>query len=222
MTDDCAVIFDMDGLLVDTEVVWEKVEVALLATHGATYIHEIARLHMGMRLEEAVAVMVREYGLTMDPGIFGTELVDALLAELAHEVRPMPGAEALMAQAAAWGGPVAIASGSPMRVVQHVVAHFGWGELLTTICSGDEVARGKPAPDIFLLAAQRLGVEPTRCLVLEDSLNGARAAHAAGMRCIAVPNPAYEPSAFVGIADPILPTLEGLRLTDWLPTPTKP
>lgn len=208
-----AILFDMDGLLIDSERTWQKVEHELLAEHGRTFRPEIARLHMGMRIDEASAVMLREYGIEGgDPLEWAGWLVDALLAEFERELVPMPGALALMDEAAAWPGPVAIASSSPLRVVRHVVAHFGWQGTVDALCAGDEVERGKPAPDIFLLAAARLGVEPAHCLVLEDSVNGARAARAAGMRCIAVPNEAYSAADFAGIADTVLPTLEGASL----------
>ena len=210
---DFGLIFDMDGLLIDSEVVWQKVECDLLATHGCLFSVDIARLHMGMRIDEAAAVMVREYGLDADPLHFGNSLVDALLAEFESGIELMPGAAALMAEAAAWGGPVAIASSSPMRVVRHVVERFGWQQTLSVVCAGDEVARGKPAPDIFLLAAARLGLAPAACVVLEDSRNGARAARAAGMSCIAVPNAAYDPADFAAIADHIVPSLEALSLS---------
>jgi mannitol-1-/sugar-/sorbitol-6-/2-deoxyglucose-6-phosphatase len=206
------IIFDMDGLLIDSEIVWEKVEADLLATHGTTFDREIARKHMGMRIDEAAAVMVREYGLSCDPIHFSTQLVDALLAEFDVNLDLMPGAAEVMAQAAALGVPVAIASSSPMRVVQYVVTRFDWHNTVAFLCAGDEVARGKPSPEVFLLAAERMGVAPENCLVLEDSVNGARAARAAGMRCIAVPNHAYDASHFEGIADWVIPTLEGLDL----------
>jgi HAD superfamily hydrolase (TIGR01509 family) len=210
------IIFDMDGLLIDSEIVWQKVETDLLATHGSTFSMDVARKHMGMRVDEAAGVMVREYGLTCDPSDFSNQLVDALLTEFDISLELMPGAASIIEQAAALGVPVAIASSSPMRVVKYVVERFTWHNSVTVLCAGDEVTRGKPAPDVFLLAAERMGVRPESCLVLEDSVNGARAAKAAGMRCIAVPNEVYDASHFAGIADWVVPSLEGLDLRTML------
>lgn len=210
------IIFDMDGLLIDSEIVWQKVEADLLATHGSTFDMEIARKHMGMRIDEAAAVMVQEYGLSCDPIHFSSQLVDALLFEFDINLDLMPGAAEIMEQAATLGVPVAIASSSPMRVVEHVVNRFAWRPIVAFLCAGDEVARGKPSPEVFILAAERMGVAPVHCLVLEDSVNGARAAKAAGMRCIAVPNHAYDASHFEGVADWVVPTLEGLDLRTML------
>lgn len=206
-----ALILDMDGLLIDSEILWEKVERELLASHGCEFDPAIARQHIGMRIDEAAALMLREYGIAGEPLAFGEQLVDALLLEFERELALMEGVEHLWALRASLECPVAIASSSPLRVVRHVVSHFGWAGRVDVLCAGDEVARGKPAPDVFLLAARRLGVEPASCVVLEDSLNGARAARAAGMYCIAVPNPSYTPADFEGIAHRVLPSL--LHLT---------
>ncbi len=99
-----------------------------------------------------------------------------------------------------------------MRVVAHVAGRLGWLNLVDVLCAGDEVARGKPSPEIFLLAAQRLGVPPEHCLVLEDSVNGALAAQAAGMRCLAVPHAPHVADDFKMIADLIAPSLHSVDL----------
>ncbi|MBA3533861.1 MAG: HAD-IA family hydrolase [Ardenticatenales bacterium] len=213
---DAAIIFDMDGLLIDSEILWEKVERALLASHGREYDSEIARKHIGMRMDECTALMLREYHIDSDRAEFEAQLVDNVLAEFKRSLTLMAGAEQVMALANSLGVPVAIASSSPMRVVQYVVDHFGWRARLQAICSGEEVARGKPAPDVYLLAAERIGVAPAHCVALEDSLNGARAARAAGMHCIAVPNHAYKPSDFENIAHHIVSSLEDVTQEDLL------
>lgn len=204
----------MDGLLVDSEILWRRAETTLLAQHGQSYDEEVANRHMGMRIDEACEIMIQAYGLPLEPVAFSEQIVEELLAEFERGLARMPGAEAMMAQAAAFDGPVAIASSSPMRVVRFVVELFGWGPRVDVLCAGSEVARGKPAPDVFLLAAERMGLRPAQCLVFEDSVNGARAARAAGMRCVAVPDPAFHaPEAFEGIADLVLPSLEGVELS---------
>ncbi len=211
-----ALIFDFDGLLVDSEVVWERVEHDLLRRHGAEYDQIIMSKYIGMGLVPWSEAMVHEYQLTVTPDRFGAELMEMILPELIRTAEPMPGALETVTAAQAWGGPIAIASSSSRPIVETVVQKFGWDAIIPIRCTGDEVAYTKPAPDLFLLAADRLGVAPGDCLVLEDSVNGARAAHAAGMTCIAVPNPAYRPSHFEGIAVQVVPSLTELDIRTWL------
>lgn len=211
-----ALIFDFDGLLVDSEVVWEHVERALLRRHGAEYDPAILNKYIGTGLVAWSAAIVNEYQLAVAPDQFGAELMEMIVPELARSADPMPGAMATVAAAHEWGGPVAIASSSSRPIVETVVQKLGWDAMIPIRCTGDEVVHTKPAPDIFLLAAERLGVAPGDCLVLEDSVNGARAAHIAGMTCIAVPNPAYRPSQFEGLAAHLVPSLESLDIRSWL------
>jgi HAD superfamily hydrolase (TIGR01509 family) len=211
-----ALIFDFDGLLVDSEVVWERVERDVLLEYGAAYDLAIMRKYMGTGLREWADAMVREYALETTPQAFAAHIMEVVVPELAHSAEPMPGALDTVSAAAAWGGPLAIASSSERVIVESVSARFGWNRAIPVRCTGDEVARAKPAPDLFLLAAERLGIAPADCLVLEDSVNGARAAHAAGMTCIAVPNPVYRPGEFDGIAAKLVPSLPELDLTEWL------
>lgn len=108
--------------------------------------------------------------------------------------------------------PLAIASSSPLEVIRFVARKFGWDRSVAALCSGEETPRGKPAPDIFLLAAARLGVPPDTCCAFEDSLAGVRAAKSAGMRCIAVPTPAFGTlEEFSELADLTLGSLADLR-----------
>jgi HAD superfamily hydrolase (TIGR01509 family) len=211
-----AVIFDFDGLLVNSEIVWEQVERDLLHRHGAAYDQVIMSRYIGTGLSDWTVAMVREYGLTVTPQRFGEELLELIIPALAELAEPMPGAAETIAAVQAWGGMVAIASSSNRSIVDPIVHRFGWDSIIPIRCTGDEVANTKPAPDLFLLAAQRLGVDPADCLVLEDSLNGARAALSAGMTCIAVPNPAYQPSDFEAITPHIIPSLTTLTIRDWL------
>jgi HAD superfamily hydrolase (TIGR01509 family) len=211
-----ALIFDFDGLLVDSETVWEQVERALLARHGAEYDPLILNKYIGTGLVAWSAAIVNEYQLSVAPDQFGAELMEMIVPELERSAEPMPGAIATVAAAHEWGGPVAIASSSSRPIVETVVQKLAWDRMIPVRCTGDEVAHTKPAPDLFLLAAARLGVAPKDCLVLEDSVNGARAAHAAGMTCIAVPNPAYRPAQFEGFAAHIAPSLEALDIRAWL------
>ena len=211
-----AVIFDFDGLLVNSEVVWEKVEHALLARHGREYDPEIIHKYIGTGLEEWSEAMVREFKLTVDPVAFGAELIEMIVPALAEEGEPMPGAAEMVAAIQASGHPIAIASSSAAVIVEPVVKHLGWDTAIPVRCTGDQVTNAKPAPDIYLLAAERLGVSPSDCLTFEDSLNGARAARAAGMTCIAVPNPVYHPSQFADITPFVVSSLTDIAIRQWL------
>jgi pseudouridine-5'-monophosphatase len=154
--------------------------------------------------------------LPIAPPLFLEELMSMIIPALGERAEPMPGAVATIAAAKQMGIPIAIASSSPSTLVEPIVRRLGWDVEIPVRCTGDQVTHAKPAPDIFLLAAERLGVAPSDCLVLEDSVNGARAATAAGMTCIAVPNPVYQPSHFEGITAAVIPSLEVLDLHAWL------
>jgi HAD superfamily hydrolase (TIGR01509 family) len=198
-----AVVFDLDGVLIDSEPIWERVTRELLARHGRTFDRVIADQHMGMRLVDVVAAVLEAHDLEIDPVEFARDLLDNLLAEFERTLTRMPGAEDALTLARSLGLAVALATGSPRRVVDAVIVRYGWS--FDTICTGDDVAQGKPAPEIYQLAATRLGVQPAACVAIEDSKNGVRAAKAAGMACIAVPDP-WDP------ADLTLPTLETLTV----------
>ena len=196
-----AVVFDLDGVLIDSEPTWDRVTRELLARHGRTFDRVIADQHMGMRLVDVVAAVLTAHKLEVDPEVFARELLDNLIAEFERSLRPMPGAEDALKLGPSLGLAVGLATGSPRRAVDAVLARYGWR--FNTICTGDDVTHGKPAPEIYQLAAARLGVPPAACVAIEDSRNGVRAAKAAGMVCISVPEP-WDP------ADLTLPTLEAL------------
>jgi HAD superfamily hydrolase (TIGR01509 family) len=160
---------------------------------------------------------------------------EALLAETAvlldarwHEVCMMPGARRLLDHLHARDVPAALATSTPSDfLARKMKTHDGWVDRLRVRCTGDEVARGKPAPDIFLLAAERLGADPARCLVVEDTPLGVDAAKAAGMRCVAVPSIPKKRETLYAAADEIVHSLYDLdleryglpRFDDWIPSP---
>jgi riboflavin kinase len=160
---------------------------------------------------------------------------EALLAEIAvlldarwHEVCMMPGARRLLDHLHATDVPAALATSTPSDfLARKMKTHDGWVDRLRVRCTGDEVARGKPAPDIFLLAAERLGADPARCLVIEDTPLGVDAAKAAGMRCVAVPSIPKKRETLYAAADDVVHSLYDLdleryglpRFDDWIPSP---
>jgi HAD superfamily hydrolase (TIGR01509 family) len=195
------VVFDLDGILVDSEPLWAEAIVEALRDLGAAYRSELEPRHRGMKMGELVPFLLAEHRSSAGPAVFAQRLIDALVARFPR-LEPLPGAERALGLARA-RGKVALASGSPLEVIRRVLDRFGW--LFDAVCSADEVLRGKPAPDVFLLAARRLGAAPADCIAIEDSSNGIRSAKAAGMRVIAVGDAE-------GPADVRLASLESLVL----------
>ncbi|MFJ5802520.1 HAD family hydrolase [Streptomyces decoyicus] len=182
------VIFDLDGTLVDSEPNYYEAGRRLLAGYGVpdfSWEHHTRFIGIGTR--ETLEILSREFGIDAPveellEGQNGTYL------ELARaHTAVFPEMRAFVERLSAAGHPMAVASGSSRPAIRAVLAGTGLDALLTTIVSAEEVAHGKPEPDVFLEAARRLGVDPGDCVVLEDAAPGALAAHRAGMRCIAVP-----------------------------------
>jgi len=183
-----AIIFDMDGLLVDSEPVWAMAEGALLNERGKQWDIEIQRPLIGMRMRDFLVDIRSGYGLSDTVDELVAELIGRMTKLVPTQVVPRPGAPELLEYLLARGIPCAIASSSPMPIIDAVVTSQGWDRFFQTHVCGDDVTHGKPAPDIYLEAARRIGIAPEACLALEDSPNGSRAAVAAGMVTIAVPD----------------------------------
>ncbi|MBK9746292.1 MAG: HAD family phosphatase [Chloroflexi bacterium] len=183
-----AIIFDMDGLLVDSEPVWAMAEGALLQERGKQWDIEIQRPLIGMRMRDFLVGIRSGYGLSDTVDELVAELIGRMTKLVPTQVVPRPGAPELLEYLLARGIPCAIASSSPMPIIDAVVTSQGWDRYFQTHVCGDDVTHGKPAPDIYLEAARRIGIAPEACLALEDSPNGSRAAVAAGMVTIAVPD----------------------------------
>ncbi len=184
-----AIIFDMDGLLVDSEPVWHEVETALIEACGYSYSDEVRDMGIGMRVDEFAAILLKHFPKLGDsPKAIEAAITRGVLDLPAERIRARPGADAIIAYAAERQIPRAIASSSSQIVIEHFVQLLGWDELIPRRYSAEFVARGKPAPDIYLHAAAQLGIQPRRCLALEDSRAGTMAALAAGMTCFTVPD----------------------------------
>jgi len=208
-----AVVFDMDGLLVDSEPLWQAARIAAFGADRLRWTEADQQRVMGSATEDWAAFLADRLG-----GAYSVEeIVDAVLAEMENAYRRhvplLPGAERVVAQTAA-ARPVAVASGSPRRLVSAVLSGVGWTQAFPVVVCSDDVRRGKPAPDAYLLAAERLGVAPASIAVFEDSANGILAGRAAGAYVIAVPNPYARPADHVlGQADLVLPSLDDFSLS---------
>lgn len=189
-----AVVFDLDGVLIASEEVWDTVRERYVRERGGRYDEEIQRAMMGMSAPEWSRYLHEVAGVPDSPAAIDREVVRRMLAAYAEALPLLPGAvEAVQGLAAAV--PLGLASSSNRALIDEVLALAGIEEQFTATVSSEEVARGKPAPDVYLEAARRLGVAAADCVAVEDSHAGIRSAKAAGMRVVAIPNPSYPPDA---------------------------
>ena len=185
-----AVIFDMDGVLVDSEPLWKQAEIACFAEYGVQLTVELCHTMAGMRLDHVIAHWARKY-----PALQGKEaplleaIVDQMVFLLEREARPMAGVQSCLKRLKALGLPLAVASSSHLRLIQAVVKGCGFGDFFDALLSAEALSYGKPHPEVFLLASEKLGVSARKCMVVEDSVFGVIAARAAEMKVLAVPAP---------------------------------
>ena len=203
-------MFDLDGVIVDSEHVWDDVRQQLAEERGGRWHDGASRDMMGMSSPEWSRYMHDVIGLSEPPEEINAEVVRRMNAAYEEGAPLIPGAaEAVARLAARW--PLGLASSSNRELIDLVLETSGLGRSFETTVSSEEVPRGKPAPDVFLEAARRLGVDPGRCAAIEDSENGILSAKAAGMRVIAVPNPQYPPAdEALAEADVVLPATTAL------------
>ena len=205
-----AVIFDLDGVLLQTEELWDEARETLAHDRGARYDKEAQRAMMGMSSPEWSRYMHEELGLPEAPEAISALVVRELLARYRRELPLIPGAvEAVERLAQRW--PLGLASSSNRELIDAALELSGLDCLLRATVSSEEVARGKPSPDVYLEAARRLEVAPERCAAVEDSHSGIASARAAGMRVIAIPNASYPPGEkALAEADLVLPSVRDL------------
>lgn len=188
-----AVVFDCDGVLIDSEPVWERVRRKFVADHGGRWAKDAQDRMMGMSTAEWSAYMSEDFGLRLPPRQVADQVIEAMAAEYRTHLPLLPGAvDAVRALSAHW--PLAVASSAPRSLIEAVLDAAALRDAFRAAVSSEEVARGKPAPDVYLEAANRVGITPATCVAVEDSSNGLRAASAAGMTVIAVPRPEYPPA----------------------------
>ncbi len=200
MTDFKAIIFDMDGLLVDSEVVWHFAENELIEARGHRYTEEARAQIVGLRVDEFMDRLRIHYSLPDTLEALVQELNARMMQLIPVRVRPQPGAQELLDYVVRHNIPRAVASNSSRAIIEATMRAQGWGEIFRIMCTADDEKQGKPAPDVYLRAASLLGVDPAECLGLEDSVNGSRAVVAAGMTCYVVPDRSHStPAKFVNI-----------------------
>jgi HAD superfamily hydrolase (TIGR01509 family) len=205
-----AVVFDLDGVLVRTEELWDEVREGLARERGGQYGAEAQRAMMGMSSLEWSRYMHEELGVPEPPEAISAEVVLRLEARYRERLPLIEGArEAVERLAERW--PLGVASSSNRPLIDAVLELAGLSGQFAATVSSEEVARGKPAPDVYLEAAARLGVDPARCAAIEDSHSGIRSAKAAGMRVLAIPNASFPPGEeALAEADVVLESLAEL------------
>ncbi|HVA31780.1 MAG TPA: HAD family phosphatase [Gaiellaceae bacterium] len=189
-----AVVFDLDGVLIASEEVWDSVRETYVRECGGRYDEEIQRAMMGMSSHEWSRYLHETAGIADDPESINAEVVRRMLAAYRDHLPLVDGAaDAVRRLAARY--PLAVASSSNRPLIDTVLDVAGLTECFQATVSSEEVARGKPAPDVYVEAARRIGVAPERCAAVEDSHSGILSAKAAAMWVVAVPNPSYPPGA---------------------------
>jgi HAD superfamily hydrolase (TIGR01509 family) len=187
-----AVIFDLDGVLVDSELLWDDARQALSHEHGGHWSAQATTDMLGMSAPEWSRYMSERLGVELAPDDIDAAVRSRVGQEYRRRLPLIDGApEAVRAIAAHW--PLGLATSSNREIIDLFLELSGLDEHFAVAVSSEEVARGKPAPDVYLRAAECLGVAPQRCAAVEDSANGVRLAAAAGMAVVAVPNPTFPP-----------------------------
>lgn len=211
-----AVIFDMDGLLVDSEPIWQEAELQVFNELGVPFSRANCVETRGWRVDEVVAYWhARHPWPSPPPERVVARLLEVVIGMVRERGVALPGAiDAIERMSSRYGGAVALASSSPGILIEEVLRVLGVREHFRVVHSAEAEDYGKPHPAVFLSAARKLGVDPTRCLVFEDSFAGVLAAKAARMRCIAVPEAAEREDPRFSIADRVLGSLAELRELD--------
>ena len=205
-----AVVFDLDGVIVDSEQVWLEVREQYVRGLGLPYPPEATRAMMGMSSPEWSGYLSQPLGVPGSPAEINDAIVDRMLVRYGTAPPLIPGAvAAVQRMAERW--PIGIASSSNPSLIEAVVHAAGLDDVVRVALSSEDVGRGKPAPDVYLETVRRLGADPERCAAIEDSEPGIRSAKTAGLRVIAVPNLHFPPSAeALALADVVLATIDEL------------
>jgi HAD superfamily hydrolase (TIGR01509 family) len=202
-----AVVFDLDGVLLNSEVAWNEAKQELVYETSGRWRDDAPRAMMGMSSPEWSRYLHEELGVPLQPAEINDAVVDRLAARYRERLPLIDGAaEAVERLAVRW--PLGLASSSNRPIIDLVLESSGLGRYFTATFSSEEVPRGKPSPDVYLAVADALGPRPDEIAAIEDSDNGIRAGRAAGMRVIAIPNPDYPPDAdALELADVLLDSL---------------
>jgi HAD superfamily hydrolase (TIGR01509 family) len=205
-----AVVFDLDGVLLQSEEVWDAVRERYVRERGGRYDGAVQRGMMGMNAPEWSRYLHEEAGVPDEPDAINREVVRRMLEAYGRKLPLLPGAVDAVRRAAA-AFPLGLASSSNREIFEEVLELSGLADCFRATVSSEEVEHGKPAPDVYLEAARRLGVAPELCTAVEDSHAGIRSVKSAGMRVVAIPNASYPPDEdALALADAVVPSLDEL------------
>jgi sugar-phosphatase len=208
-----SVIFDMDGLLIDSEPLWYEAAVEVFSPLGIDLTPELYASSIGLRTKEFVDNWFSAYDIekSLAPDAV-TRINDVVVDKIRHEGEAMPGVMQVLEQVRASGLKIGLATSSPMRLIDVVVDKLGIREYFSVFSSAENLAHGKPHPQVYLDCALELGVDPVDCLCFEDSFHGMIAAKAARMKCVVIPLPAFRNEPRFQAADLLLKSLEEFDL----------
>ena len=188
-----AIVFDLDGVLIDSEPVWEEVRRGYVADHGGRWLPDTQERLMGMSTLEWASYIATDLVDGVTPEEVAYQVIDRMSQRYSDTLPLLPGAEDAVRRMAEFR-PLGLASSSPRALIDLVLGRLGVGGLFRATVSTEEVDRGKPAPDGYVVVARQMEVSRDACVAVEDSSNGLRYAHAAGMTVIAIPRPAHPPA----------------------------
>ena len=211
-----AVIFDLDGLLIDSEPLWQEAEILIFKRVNIILTPDLCLRTKGLRIDEVVDYWYQRYPWTNLSKQEVEELIVAKLIELIHlKGKPLPGVDKAIAFIRQQPVKIALASSSSLIIIQAALQKLNLSDTFVRVYSAESETLGKPHPGVYLTTAKQLNILPQHCLALEDSLNGVLAAKAAQMKCIAIPEPLQYNNSKFAIADKILKSLEELDQKIW-------
>ncbi len=210
-----AVIFDMDGVLIDSEPLWKIAEVEAFAKVGLDLSHTDCEETVGLRIDEVVKMWHKKVGWTSKTTQeVEDDIVDILIREIKEQGKALEGVMTTLEKIAASGLKIGLATSSYERIIHTVISKLDIGHFFDVLHSAEHEVHGKPHPSVFLSAAKKLQIQPTDCLVIEDSFNGVLSAKSARMKVVAIPEKTHEYDKRLIIADKILPSLNHFSLDE--------
>jgi mannitol-1-/sugar-/sorbitol-6-/2-deoxyglucose-6-phosphatase len=211
-----AVIFDLDGLLINSEPLWQEAEILIFKQVNLVLTPELCRQTQGLRIDQVVDYWYQQYPWTNLTKLAVEELIVAQVIELIQlKGKPLPGVDQAISFVQSQNVKIALASSSSLKIIQAALQRLNLTEVFVEIYSAESEDFGKPHPGVYLTTAQKLDILPQFCLALEDSLNGVLAAKAAQMKCIAIPEALQQQNPKFAIADQILKSLDELNESVW-------
>lgn len=205
-----AIIFDMDGVIIDSEPLWKKAIIQIMNNYGYNFDIEMCNRTKGMRVDEVTLFWKEELNAPFDSKIVAEEIVEEVIRLISLDGKEMDGLEDLLKRAKSENIRIALASSSSLTIIETVLTRLNISSYFEVVQSAEKEQYGKPHPAVFITAANNLGVSPNNCIVIEDSLNGVIAGKAAKMKVVAIPDPDEQHIEKFVIADQIITSLREL------------